>query len=122
MYGLPEGLDLSFFVGKALGDIRFAVSNIHFAFQGNIWITLLSSFQHQQKADVDDNRIGVMQSLPVTHTTLMSLLELTVTEVHGDEKGTLSLIFSDGQVLRLFDDNTAYEAYSFSDGEHEYFV
>lgn len=122
MYGLPEGLDLSFFVGKTLSSISFAISDIHFAFQGNVWITLTSSFQHQQKAEVDDHRIGVMQSLPVTHSTLMSLLKLTVTEVHGNEKGTLSLTFSDGQVLRFFDDNTAYEAYSFSDGEQEYFV
>jgi len=122
MYGLPEGLDLSFFVGKALSDISFAISDIHFAFEGKVWITLLSSFQHQQKADVENYRIGVMQSLPVTQSTLMSLLELKVTDVHGDEKGTLSLTFSDGQVLRFFDDNTAYEAYSFTDGEREYFV
>jgi hypothetical protein len=122
MYGLPEGLDLSFFVGKALSTIAFAISDIHFAFEDKVAIRLESSSQHQQKVEGDSFRIGVMQSLPLIHSSLMSLLELSVTEVHGDEKGTLSLTFSDGQVLRFFDDNTAYEAYSFSDGENEYFV
>jgi Family of unknown function (DUF6188) len=122
MHGLPEGLDLSFFVGKRLQKITFVEANIFFGFEGNVRITAMSSIQHQQMSDAHCNRIGVKQSLPVNHSTLMSLLEKTVTEGHGDEEGTLSLTFNDGQVLRFFDDTPGYESYSFTDGENEYFV
>ena len=71
---------------------------------------------------MDDGRIGVMQSLPLTQSSLMPLLQLTVTEVSGDEKGTLSLTFSDGQMLHFFEDVGPYESYSFTDGKREYFV
>jgi hypothetical protein len=124
MYGIPEGVDLQpFFVGKTLNTITFAAFNIYFGFEaGRIQITLMSSFQHQQKTDVDYFRVGVMQSCPVTHSTLMSLLEQTVTEAVGDREGTLTLTFADGQVLRCFEDNKAYEQYSFTAGTHEYIV
>ena len=51
---------------------------------------------------MDNFNIGVMQSCPVTHSTLMSLLEQTVTSASGDDEGTLTLTFGDGQVLRCF--------------------
>src|SRR5262249_6843397 len=123
MYGLPKDLDLSFFVGKTLNTITFAAFNIYFGFEaGRIKISLMSSFQHQQKADVDSFQVGVMQSCPVTHSTLMSLLEKTVTTAVGNEEGTLTLTFDDGQVLRCFENEGPYEQYSFTDGKNEYYV
>src|SRR6476659_4174447 len=115
MYGLPKDVDLqSFFVGKTLNTITFAAFNIYFGFDaGRVKIQLMSSFQHQQKTDVDNFRIGVMQSCPVTHSTLMSLLEQTITAAIGDNEGTLTLTFGDGQVLRCFEEKTPYEQYSF---------
>ena len=122
MYGLPKDLNLSFFVGKKLNSIMFVAFNIYFHIEGNVKIHLESTFQHQQKRDVDHGRVGIRQSIPVSNTSLMSLLEQEVISASGDDDGTLCLSFSDGQVLRCFEDTKAYEAYSFTDGENLYVV
>jgi hypothetical protein len=122
MYGLPKDLDLSFFVAKKLESIMFAAFNIYFHFEGNVRVHLRSTFQLQQKSDVDNHQIGIMQSLPVAYSTLMTLLELEVIAASGNEEGTLSLTFRDGQVLRFFETTKAYEEYSFTDGQREYIV
>jgi hypothetical protein len=122
MHGLPKNLDLSFFLGKTLESISFVAFNIHFGFDSGVSITVMSSFQHQQKTDVENFRAGTIQSLPVMHSALMTLLELQVTSATGDDEATLSLDFSDGQVLRFFEDTKMYEQYTFTDGENEYVV
>ena len=122
MYGLPKDLDLSFFLGKRLDQVSFAQSTIFFFFDDKITITLESSVQHQTRQDTERLRLGVMQSVPVTHSTLMQLVGHSVVSASADDEGTLSLTFDDGQVLGCIEDRSPYESYNFTDGEHLYIV
>jgi hypothetical protein len=122
MYGLPKDLDLSFFVGKRLDQVSFAQYVIFFFFDDKISITLESSFQHQTRQEVENLRLGVMQSVPVTHSTLMQLVGHSVVSVSADDEGTLNLTFDDGQVLGCIEHRSPYESYNFTDGEHLYIV
>jgi hypothetical protein len=122
MYGLPKDLNLSFFVGKRLDQVSFAQSVIFFFFDDKVSITLESSFQHQMRQDVENLRFGVMQSVPVAHSTLMQLVGHSVVSASGDDEGTLKLTFDDGQVLGCIEHRSPYESYNFTDGEHLYVV
>ena len=122
MYGLPKELDLSFFVGKRLDSICFCEFVINFNFEGKVHVMLESSYQHQRRQDVENSWFGVQQSLPVSHSALMQLIGRTVITADGDDEGTLSLSFDDGQVLCFFEHRSPYESYEFGDGEHSYTV
>ena len=122
MYGLPPDLDLSFFVGKRLGQVAFTESVIFFRFDGNVSVALESSFQHQTKQEVDEFRIGVLQSLPVTYSTLMRVVGRSVISASGDDEGSLAIVFDDHQVLRFFEHATPYESYSISNGDDLYVI
>ena len=122
MYGLPKDLDLSFFVGKRLDTVTFAEFVIHFNFDNKVRITLESEFQHQLDQDVKRGHVGVVQSVPVTHSTLMQLVGHSVVSAAAEEEGTLALVFDDGQVLRCFEQDVPYESCQFSDGTNNYVV
>ncbi len=122
MYGLSKDLDLSFFVGKRLDTVTFAEFVIHFNFDDKVWITLESEFQHQLDQDVKHDHVGVVQSVPVTHSTLMRLVGHSVVSAAAEVGGTLALVFDDGQVLRCFELDVPYESYQFSDGTDDYVV
>jgi hypothetical protein len=122
MYGLPKDLDLSFFVGKRLDTIAFAAYVIFFNFDDKISVSLSSSFQHQSRSDCEQCRLGVMQSVPVSQSTLMQLVGHSVVSAAGDNAGVLTLVFDDGQVLCFIEANVPYESYEFTDGVNNYIV
>jgi hypothetical protein len=122
MYGLPKGVDLSFFVGKRLDSVSFAEFVMFFNFDDNVTVTLGSSFLHQQSKDAESPKFDDRQSVPVKHSALMQLVGRSVVSATGDDEGTLTLCFDDGQRLSFFEDRCPYESYTFSDGEHEYIV
>jgi hypothetical protein len=122
MYGLPKDTDLSFFIGKTLESVTFGYYAIYFNFESNVAITIESSFQHQQKVDVEKFRLGVMQSTPVSFSTLMQLVTHSVASFCIEDGGTLALTFDDGQVLKCFETPGPYESYTLKNGEDEYIV
>jgi hypothetical protein len=123
MNGLPKDIDLTFFVGKTLNSVRFAVNVIDFSFDEKISITLESSYQHQQSFEAEHDLVGTIQSVYLIPTSsLMQLAGHTVISATGTEDGTLTLTFDHGQVLHLLDSSKAYESYQFTDGEHFWVV
>jgi hypothetical protein len=123
MYGLSKDLDLSFFVGKTLSSITFASNIIHFYFDKGVSISLESSYQHQQKCDVDCHRIGTVQSvIKCQNSSLMQLLEHSVVSAVAGDEGTLSLTFDNGDVLGFIENPGPYECYEFTDGENAWVV
>ena len=123
MYGLPKDIDLSFFVGKTLNVVSFATNVIHLDFDGGVKISLESSFQHQQKSDVEHTQIGTIQSVYLIQTSsLMQLANHTVVSAIGTEDGTLTLTFDHGHVLKCLDAPNGYESYNFTDGERTWIV
>jgi hypothetical protein len=121
MYGLSHEFDLSFFVGKRLDSVIFYEFSMHFNFDGGVFVTLESAYEHQQKRDVERRHTGTQQSVPVTHSAVMQLVGRTVASAAAEDGGTLAVEFDDGQVLRFLEHDMPYESYEFTDG-NELFV
>ncbi|MBX3333591.1 MAG: hypothetical protein KF876_05670, partial [Nitrospira sp.] len=58
---------------------------------------------------------------PRSAASLLGLLGSSVTSVHGDPDGTLTLTFSNGDVVTVFD-NEGYEAYQIGNGDQRIYV
>ena len=97
--------------------IIFAEFVIFFKFEGNVSVMLESSFQHQRRLDVEKNWFGVQQSVPVAHSEVLQSVGRSVVSAVGDNDGTLTLRFDEGQVP-FFRERSPYESYQFTDGEH----
>ncbi len=119
MYKLPKGFDGGFFIGRRLEFITFSENSVAFAFDKDVSVTVESSLQHLYEASADS---GVVQNVPLSESRLMQLLGKTVAAVKGDEKGTLTILFDNGQTLKVFDDQPQYESYSMNNGKHEIIV
>jgi hypothetical protein len=123
MYGLSKDLDLSFFVGKTLNSVSFSLNTIYFGFDGNVSIDLSSSYQHQQKADIECQQSGTIQAVfKCPNSSLMQLLEHSVILATAGDDGSLSLTFDNGDVLKCIETPGPYECYEFSDGKNAWVV
>ncbi|TKB59244.1 MAG: hypothetical protein E8D49_10090 [Nitrospira sp.] len=119
MYGLKPDVDLSFFVGRELTQVSVAPYNIQFNFDGPVSpspsvvqslvsLTVQSRVEHSSKGvvkewDGDEN-------MPLSAASLLGLLGSSVVSVQGVPDGTLTLEFSNGDLVRVFD-TEGYEAY-----------
>ena len=123
MYGLPKDLDLSFFIGKTLNSVAFAVNVIHLNFDDGVSINLESSFQHLHELDVANRQLGTIQSVYLIQlSSLMQLAGKAVVAAAGKEDGKLKLTFDNGHVLYCRDDTEGYECYNFTDGQRLWIV
>jgi hypothetical protein len=119
MYGLKPDVDLSFFIGRELTQLSVAPYNVQFHFDGPmpsslsdvqslVSLTVQSLVEHSSKGivkewDGDEN-------VPLSAASLLGLVGLSVVSVQGDPDGTLTLEFSNGDFVRVFD-TEGYEAY-----------
>jgi hypothetical protein len=123
VYGIPKDLDLSFFAGKRLDQVSFAAGMVFIRFDDKVEVRLESTYQHQSKQDIDHFRTGTMQSVPVRHSsTLMQAVGHYCVSASGDDEGTLTLEFDDGQVIRCIEERTPYESYEIINGDDEWVV
>jgi hypothetical protein len=102
MYGLPKDFDGRFLVGHILEIVCFAQHQVCLHFAEKIIITIMSTFSYGSDSIVD---------MPIHESDLMRLLGLSVSSAVGDENGTLSILFSDGKTLRVYDASKQYESY-----------
>jgi hypothetical protein len=119
MYGLPKDFDPTFFVNQRLDHITFAEYTLYFSFDDKISITVNSSFQHLFEVAEQNEPV---QKMPLAESKLMQLIGHHVTQAHGEFEGTLTLVFDNGHILRIFDDDPHYECYSINDGNREIYV
>ena len=120
MYGLPKDFDGSIFVGKTVVLVSFSVNTIHITFEGDVSITLQSSFEYRDSAQQTDD--VCTQQVPVKESRLMQLAGRIVERVETNTDGTLTLHISGGHLLRCFDDSPNYESYSITHGKDEIYV
>jgi Family of unknown function (DUF6188) len=120
MYGLPEGFDGSMFIGRTAELVSFSANTIHISFDGDVSITLQSSFEHRLGTEKPDE--ACVQRVPVEESRLMQLAGRTVEAVEANTDGTLALRFTGGHVLRCFDDSPNYESYRIAHGTDEIYV
>lgn len=119
MYKLPAGFDGAFFLGKRLDLVSFGEYVVHFNFDEGVRVTATSALQHQIGLTSEQSAV---QHIPLTESRLMQLVGHSVTQVEGNKEGTLTLLFSNGGVLKIFDDQTHYESYSIYDGERDIYI
>lgn len=115
MYGLPENFDASFLVDRNLEMICFNINQVTFLFDEHTMITVEGSVLHQL-SESDD--ISSPVSPPIYESSLMQLLERSVSRAFGDEDGTLTLVFDNGHVLKCLDTYSKRESYQIVHGEH----
>ncbi len=113
MYGLPKGFDGSFLVGHVLEVVCFAKYQIYLHFDEKITITVVSAFSYKN---------DLLANVPAQESNLMELIGSSVSSVSGDENGTRSLLFNNGQTLKIYDTSTQYESYAIANGGKEIIV
>jgi hypothetical protein len=107
MYGLPADFDASIFIGRELVQVSFTTNTVHLVFDGDIAITVESSFVLQHSPGTE----AVKQAPPVESSSLMALVGRQVRSAHADTDGTLTLRFDGGGTLACLDDSKDYESY-----------
>jgi hypothetical protein len=114
MYGLPENFDGSFLIGKTLEMVCFNVSQLYLHFSNHIIITIESSFSYR---DADSQSLARPINVPVKESNLMQLLGHLISKASGDQDGTLTLVFDNGEVFKCFDSSKNFESYQIKYGD-----
>lgn len=118
MHGLPNDLDYSVFGGRALEGVDFRAYTIRLWFDGELAISMESSYSHQ----LPDGREPDVINVPSPGSTLIQLIGQTIESACAEGKGTLALSFDGGHTLRIFDDNPMYECYEIHALGRDYYV
>ena len=118
MYGLPKDFDCGRLVGKFLVQVCFGLYQVQLHFHPDqpfsnepdlkIFITGKTLYRDSATSEV---KVVDFPAAPAVYSELLKLLHHTTVHVFGDNEGTLTLEFDDGQILQCLDDNPAYEAY-----------
>jgi hypothetical protein len=128
MYGLKPDTDLSFFVGRELNQVAVGSYNVDFNFDGPVLalgvqdllsLIVQSRIEHSAKGSVSEWEGD--ENNPLSAASLLGLVGRSVVSVHGDPDGTLTLTFSNGDVVTVFD-REGYEAYQIRNGDQRIYV
>jgi uncharacterized protein DUF6188 len=109
MHGLSKDVDLNFLNGRQVEQVAIGVYEIIFGFDEDVKITAYSqiSYFDGQEEWIWKPEPGAAQIAART----VSLLGATIQSFEGQENGTLSLMFSNGQRLTILDSSKEYESY-----------
>jgi Family of unknown function (DUF6188) len=109
MYGLRKEIDLGFLSARELIQVAIGVYQIQFGFDEDVIIYVESQFNYfdGQQEWTWKPEPGAAQIAART----VSLLGARIQNFEGQENGTLTLTFSNGQRLTLADSSREYESY-----------
>ncbi len=116
MYGLPEDFDGTKFVGRVLLQVCFGLYQLQLHFDGELSISVQSAVAYKQDRTGDLKRLSVPE-IPASPPPLLKLLEHKIVKAFGDDKGTLTLEFDDGQMLQCLEEGSKYESYDINLGK-----
>ncbi len=109
MHGLKKEIDLRFLIGRELIQVVIGLYQASFRFDKDIAISVEGEFiyfdgqaEWTWRSDADAAQIAART---------VSLLGATIQSFDGQENGTLSLVFSNGQRLTVLDSSKEYESY-----------
>lgn len=108
MYGL-QGADLKFIKGKTLNQVCVGTHQVILNLD-DVSISIEGLFTHQANQQME----SVMEALPSSARSLLGLLGLSVIEVDSQDDRTLSIKFSNGDLVNVYDSNDTYESYQIS--------
>ena len=108
MYGLDTTIDLSFLIGRETIQIVVGQFQVIFNFNESVSISVESEFRLMSQAgDVSTWQPRVPQAAAVA----LRLLGVKVEKVSGQTDGTLTLTFSNGDILIILDSSKEYTSY-----------
>ena len=116
MYGLPEDLDRSAFVGKRLDSVVFHEFMVSLSFEGYVGVSVSSNYSYSIG---DGGTEETEDAESVTASSLMRVVARTVVSTEATRDGTLTLRFVEGGVFRCYDDRSNYECYTITMGGKE---
>jgi hypothetical protein len=121
MFGIPDDLDGTIFVGETLGTVRFGPFTVTFTFDvpEQLWIAVDGSYIHagpQAEGWIDE------VSLPTGESRLMQLTNHTVVEAARLDRTRLRLGFDHGHTLTLVDDSDQHESFNIGHGDQLWIV
>lgn len=119
MYGLPPDFNGDFFKGVVLQEVYYCQNVLFLRFDGDVRLSIESAFSHSLAGSEEEVYV---QEFPLFESHLMRLLGKSVTEVHHDRRGTLKLVFDNGDVLRCYDPTPVFEAYTIHHGGEDLVV
>jgi hypothetical protein len=108
MYGLSKDLDLSFLNGRLVEQVAIGVYQIQFGFDDDVRISTYMLFRY-----FDGQQEWIWKPEPRAAqiaARTVSLLAATIQSFEVQENGTLSLVFSNGHRLTIFDSSKEYES------------
>jgi cytoskeletal protein RodZ len=107
MYGLKEGIDLSFLTGRVLIQVAVGLYQVIFAFDEHVTISVEGSYQLHNEDGTSIWSPGATS----TAAPALSLLGATVTNARGESNGTLTITFSGKESLVIMDSSEKFESY-----------
>ena len=110
MYGLPPEIDVSFLVHREVEQVCIGLHQVQIHFDDNVSISIEGRFKYTDRT----GRVFEWQDRPSQAAGVVDSLGLVVSAVTPEPDGTLTLAFSAGANLTIFDDDKQYEAYQIS--------
>jgi hypothetical protein len=105
--------------GSDVDAISFCRYSAHLTFENRNRLSFSAPFRFNDAQHISDAPII---EFPLSESKLVRVLGSQVSEVKCDLAGTLELRFSNCDVLIVYANDPAYEAYTVSIGEKEYIV
>jgi hypothetical protein len=102
-----------------LDAISFYRYEAHLTFENRNRLSFSAPFRFSEGLRISD---GPIFKFPLSESKLVRVLGCQVCEVNCDTDGTLELRFSNGDVLIVYANDPAYEAYTVLIDEKEYVV
>ncbi len=108
MYGLPAGIDLSFFHQRTLLQLCIGVHEVILNFDSEIRITVTSSIGFKGSSNSTLKYADFRQAAAV----LVSLLHQKIIFAGAEGAGTLMLVFASNEIISIYDDSDKFESYT----------
>jgi len=105
--------------GSDVDAISFYRYEAHLTFENRNRLSFSAPFRFSEGRHISESPFI---RFPLSESKLIRVLGCQVSEVKSDTDGTLELRFSNGDVLIVYANDPAYEAYTVLIGEKEYFV
>jgi hypothetical protein len=114
MYKLPQNINFEFLKGREICQICFGILQVQFNFDASVKIYVTSPFSYVSKEGVESK----FESSKMAGGLVDKLIGKGVIDVSVQEESTLVLIFSTGEKLVFYGDNSGYECYEIRHGNH----
>jgi len=101
-------------VGKSVEMVCFAAYSIYIHLQGSIIVTIEAGLEHIHNG----SRQVYQLSSPLTESSLLTILETTVSSATVSANGDLQMTVSNGDTLRIYKE-PQYESYRLKIGTEE---